>query len=283
MEQKDYHIRTMKRDEIDIAIKWADAEGWNPGKYDAESFYSADPEGFFIGELDNEPVAVISAVKYGNSFGFMGFYIVKPGYRNKGYGIRIWNHGLEYLKGRNIGLDGVPAQIDNYKKSGFKLAYPNRRYEGLTGGSNVNDSSIVELSQIPLNLLIEYDRNFFPDDRKEFLIKWISQPESIVLGNMNNGNLNGYGMIRTCGVGYKIGPLFAESEDIAEKIFLSLKSKVKPDQPVYLDVPAINEVSIKLTEKYNMQMVFDTSRMYTGHFPDIPIDKIYGVTTFELG
>ncbi len=40
-------IKTMDRDELDIAVDWATAEGWNPGLYDAESFCNADLNGFF--------------------------------------------------------------------------------------------------------------------------------------------------------------------------------------------------------------------------------------------
>ncbi|MFA5019183.1 MAG: GNAT family N-acetyltransferase, partial [Methylobacter sp.] len=105
MVSPNYKIRTMSRDEINVAIDWAASEGWNPGLYDADCFYTADPEGFLVGELNNEPVATISAVKYGETFGFIGFYIVKPDYRGQGYGIQIWNAGLERLSGRNVGLD----------------------------------------------------------------------------------------------------------------------------------------------------------------------------------
>jgi hypothetical protein len=71
-------IRTMTRDEIDLALEWAAAEGWNPGWHDAAAFHAADPEGFLIGHERGEPVALISAVRYGGSFGFIGFYIVRP-------------------------------------------------------------------------------------------------------------------------------------------------------------------------------------------------------------
>jgi ribosomal protein S18 acetylase RimI-like enzyme len=109
----------MTRHELNLAIDWAAIEGWNPGSYDADCFYAADPNGFLIGLLGDEPIATISVVKYGDSFGFLGFYIVKPEYRGMGYGIQIWNAGLEYLKGRTIGLDGVLAQQSNYSKSGL--------------------------------------------------------------------------------------------------------------------------------------------------------------------
>jgi GNAT superfamily N-acetyltransferase len=148
MKNNSYTIREMTRQEVDIAIQWAAAEGWNPGLHDANCFYPSDPKGFFIGLLGDEPIATFSAVKYGDSFGFLGFYIVKPGHRGKGYGIQIWNAGIAYLGGRAIGLDGVIAQQHNYKKSGFVLAYRNIRYQGTGGGRHQDNSEIVPLSEL---------------------------------------------------------------------------------------------------------------------------------------
>ena len=58
---KELAIRTMRREEVAFAIDLAAREGWNPGLHDAECFFSADPGGFLIGELDGEPVGCISA------------------------------------------------------------------------------------------------------------------------------------------------------------------------------------------------------------------------------
>lgn len=87
----------MNRSEVDLAISWAAAEGWNPGRYDAESFYQTDERGFFLGELNGEPVGCISAVAYDRYFGFLGFYIVKPQFRGLGLGMKIWNQAMAYL------------------------------------------------------------------------------------------------------------------------------------------------------------------------------------------
>ena len=65
-------IRPMRPDEISIAVNWAAAEGWNPGFFDDACFAAADPEGFFIGELDGAPAATVSCVNYGASFAFLG-------------------------------------------------------------------------------------------------------------------------------------------------------------------------------------------------------------------
>ena len=282
MRGESYTIKIMNREQIDIAIEWAAREGWNPGLHDAECYYSVDPNGFLIGMHGHEPVATVSAIKYGDSFGFLGFYIVRPEYRGKGYGIQIWNAGLKYLEGRNIGLDGVVAQQDNYKKSGFKLACRNIRYQGM-GGDPYQDSEIIQLSKLPFETIDSYDRPFFPSDRSQFIKSWINQPDSHALGIMQKGKLAGYGVIRQCRSGHKIGPLFAEGPELAESLFLALRSKVKPSEPVYLDTPEVNQDAVALADRHNMKVSFETARMYRGEMPDLPFHRIFGVTSFEIG
>ncbi len=123
-------IRTMRPDEIPIAVNWAAAERWNPGLADDACFAAVDPEGFLIGELDGAPAATVSCVNYSASFAFLGFYIVREDLRGRGYGLRIWDAAIAHAGPRVIGLDGVVAQQQNYRKSGFELAYANVRYGG---------------------------------------------------------------------------------------------------------------------------------------------------------
>lgn len=75
---KNLMIRTASENEFAVAIEWAKSEGWNPGLDDLSAFYAADPGGFLMGFLDDEPVSSISVVRYGDEFGFLGFYIVHP-------------------------------------------------------------------------------------------------------------------------------------------------------------------------------------------------------------
>jgi ribosomal protein S18 acetylase RimI-like enzyme len=283
MQKSIYTIRTMTRREMDIAVDWAAAEGWNPGLYDAHCFNLADPTGFLVGLLGDEPIASISVVKYGNSFGFLGFYIVRPEYRGRGYGMQIWDAGLASLQGRTIGLDGVVVQQDNYRRSGFTLAYRNIRYQGLGGGPLPADLKIVPLSTIPFEEIRDYDTPFFPDERVQFLRCWIAQPRSTALGILQNRRLAGYGVLRPCRSGFKIGQLFADSPELAERLFLALKAHTPSDAPIFLDTPEVNAAGVDLAERYNLTVAFETARMYKGNSPNLPLDRLFGVTTFELG
>lgn len=203
MDAKDLIIRRMTKDELVLGLDWAADEGWNPGLFDAESFHAADPDGFLLGELDGEPIGSVSAVRYGTEFGFLGFYIVKPAYRGQGYGLRLWRAAMDRLGSRNVGLDDVLAQQNNYCRSGFKLAYRNIRHAGVGGGSV--PTGLIDLSVVAFNEVVRYDETVFPAPRATFLSRWIRQREGEALGVVGNEGLSGYGVLRACRRGFKIG------------------------------------------------------------------------------
>jgi len=278
-------IRAMTRADLDMAIEWAAAEGWNPGLHDADTFLAADPGGFLLGLLESEPVATISAVRYGAHFGFIGFYIVRPESRGQGHGIALWRHAMERLAGRTIGLDGVVAQQDSYRRSGFELAWNNVRHEGVARSCERPDSGDVSIDPVRQATpeLLEYDAAFFPDDRRRFVQHWTTQRGSTALAARRGGLLAGYGVIRPCRVGFKIGPLFADDADVADRLLRALISRVPAGEPIQLDTPAAHPLALELARSHGMRPVFDTARMYAGVAPDLPIRRLFGITSFELG
>jgi len=276
----DYLIRVMSRAELDRAVDWAAAEGWNPGLGDADAFHAADPNGFFAGVLDGEMVASISLVAYDARFSFLGFYIVQPAHRGKGLGLKLWQEAVGRHGTPLIGLDGVVAQQENYKKSGFQLAYRNIRYRGVVAGKPSARS--VAAAAVPFDRLLAYDREFFLAPRPDFLARWIKPADGNALVAIDDGKITGFGVIRACLEGLKIGPLYADSERIAEELLIALATTARGDN-IYLDVPAPNAAAIRLVERLGMKPVFETARMYTGAPPDLPLSRLFGVTSFELG
>lgn len=276
-----YSIDRMSKDELQLAIDWAAKEGWNPGLHDLECFYAADPNGFFIAKLDEEPIAVASGVIYDDHFAFCGFYIVKPEYRGQGYGMQITQARLDYIGDRCTGIDGVEEMVDKYKNIGYQTTYKNARYILKDAQRFTLDKNIVPLAEVSVDQLNSYDRCYFPAPRKEFLQQWITQPDAIALAYVVNGELTGYSVARKCREGFKIGPLFAETITIADALLQAMFTKTQT--PTFLDIPKINQHAVQLVEKYNMQEVFRTERMYRNGKPEINMSNVYGITTFELG
>lgn len=277
----EYSIRAMKRSDLDLVMDWEAQEGWNPGLHDADCFFATDPGGFFLGELDGEPVASISAVSYGD-FGFIGFYIVRPEYRGRGYGIRLWDTALACLGHRNVGLEGMPPQRDKYRPYGFRMDYRNLRFEGKAAAEADRTPEIVPMESISFSDLSAYDQQIFPALRETFLQCWLQQPGSTALAWMPGGKMAGYGMIRPGRRGYRIGPLFADDPVGAGLLFDALCARV-PGTAVFLDVPEPNAAAMELARSRNMAPGLETLRMYTREKPESPLDRVFGVTSLELG
>jgi len=280
--KKNLTVSSMNSEEVALAVDWAAREGWNPGLHDAACFYAADPAGFFLARFGGKPVGCLSAVAYDERFAFAGFYIVESEYRAKGIGHALVEKALEHVGDRIIGNDAVVAQQETYRSLGFAVAYRNIRFQGKSVHAVLRPSGIVDLSAVPLDDLSAYDRKMFPAPRTAFLQQWIRQPEGAALGHVKNGRLSGYGVIRKCRRGYKIGPLFAEEEEIAGALFAAL-TETAAGQSCFLDIPEPNTGAQRLVTRHGMEKVFETARMYRGPAPILPLDKIFGVTSFELG
>ena len=278
----DLRIRAMRPDEISIAVDWAAAEGWNPGLRDAPCFSLVDPDGFLIGELDSAPAATISCVNYSTSFAFLGFYIVREDLRGRGHGLRIWNAAIAHAGPRVIGLDGVVAQQQNYGKSGFKRAYANVRYGGTVVAPDPQRVSVVPLNDVPLALVAADDATVFPAPRIQFLRAWIGSPGHVARALVRDDRLAAWGVIRPCRMGSKIGPLVGDDRDAVEAVLAALVAS-STNSEIFLDVPSINRDAIALAEDLGLAPVFETARMYTGEIPPLRLERVFGVTTFELG
>lgn len=279
-------IRAMTRNELDTLVQWAADEGWNPGNNDAQIFWDTDSEAFIAAELDGELIGGGSIVSYGGRFGFMGFFIVRPDHRSRGLGRRLWFHRRDRLISRLqapavIGMDGVFDMQAFYARGGFVLHNRDLRFEGV-GAAAPADDGLVDLCTVSFAELARYDEAHFPAPRETFLKAWISQPDSRALGAVRDGVLRGYGVVRPCRRGFKIGPLFAADADIAEALFRGL-GDIAPGEPVYLDVPENNPQAMALAQRHGMREVFGCARMYYGPPPVVPHEEIFGVTTFEFG
>ena len=279
-------IREMTRAELDTLVGWAADEGWNPGLNDAQIFWDTDPQGFIAAEWGGELIGGGSIVSYEGRFGFMGLFIIRPDQRHQGLGERLWFHRRDLLITRlrsqaAIGMDGVFNMQRFYARGGFVFCNRDLRFAGV-GVAAPPQKPLVDLAAVSLTEISRYDAVHFPAPRERFLKAWISQPGSRALGAVQDGILRGYGIIRPCLQGFKIGPLFAADGRTADALFRGL-GDIAPGKPIFLDVPENNPQALALAQRYGLREVFGCARMYYGPPPVLPYSEIFGVTTFELG
>lgn len=274
-------IRPMTDAELDTALDWAAAEGWNPGLADARCFRAMDADGFLCAEEDGRMATCIAAVRTAPGQGFIGLYIAAPWGRGRGLGWAVWQAGMARLAGRCVGLDGVVAQQANYRKSGFRFAWNNARYEGDAS----RPSAAPHRAEAALfdDALVAFDARHAGGPRPAFLRQWLEAPGHVArVVRGADGAVRGLGVLRPCREGAKIGPLFAEDAAVAESLVTALAAR-RPAGRLVLDVPEDHAAAVALARGLGLEKRFETARMYTGDVPPIHRAGVFGVTSFELG
>jgi GNAT superfamily N-acetyltransferase len=279
-------FRPLASEEVSILIEWAAEEGWNPGLGDAEAFWAADPEAFWGMEIDGELVGGGAIPAYEGRLGFMGLFIIRPEWRGRGLGRKLWYFRRDRLKSRlqegaPISMDGVFNMQPFYASGGFGFTHRNLRMQGI-GQLAERDPHLVQLTELPFDAVETFDEAHFGARRTAFLRRWIDPAGGLGLGFVDQGALKGMGVIRPCREGFKIGPLFSANPEVADRLYSALAGFAE-GKTVYLDIPEVNAEASALARRYGMSEVFGCARMVLGTPPALPWNSIYGVTTFEMG
>ena len=300
METEGFRIRliTTETEFENVVIKSMLKERWRPGLQDAQFFLTCDPTGAFVGELRGKPIGCVILTKYGDNFGFVGNYIVDEEYRGKGYGTKIFNTALSSVEpSRNIALIAAPYLEKMYEKRGFRGCFNVVRFDFhlpaalhcFSESSRKAPVRISSVDQVDEKALLAYDSSVFGFSRHAFLMKWVRARSSHAhVAIDEEGSIVGYVVARAAFLkehGCKIGPLFADSDFIAEKLLKSLFEELlqQNDPPPVVCIDALQQNSMELAEKLQGKIVYNAVYMTTEGLPNACFDKWFGMTDPDLG
>ncbi len=260
-------LRVATPDEVALILNWAAAEGWNPGLSDAAAFHAADPEGFFVAEVEGQPVAAVSVVNHDAAQAFLGLYLCRPEYRGRGLGWALWRHGLAHAGGGTVGVDGVAAQEANYARSGFVRHGATRRWEGVLAPTP--SPGIRLAGRGDGTALVALDRAAVGHDRAAFLAAWLAPaPDRTPVVEAAGG---GFATARRCRHGAKIGPVIAAEAGAALSLARAALAALYPATgapvPVALDLPEANAPLTEAVRRLGFTNSFTAARMYKGPAP----------------
>ncbi|KAG2180328.1 hypothetical protein INT44_003330 [Umbelopsis vinacea] len=301
-------------------FKWPRDEQWNPGNqgHDLNQvYYNLDPQSFFVGTIAGDGgaetvVSIVAVVRYGKDSAFVGFYIVAPEHRGKGYGLTVFQHALNHVEDRPcVGLDAVMEQVHNYKKSGFTIvSWENERRTGsadviverLSSFETLEGKMIKNACDVPIGELYRLEEKYNGWNRPVFVSEWIKFHSNnakygrFSVAVMEEGKVLGYGCVRPAITSFRVGPLFAQSPDVAKAILyklakLATEALAQPDsditpsvKPVFdIDIPIVNPQVVALFDELDMPNTFTTLRMWKGRKPEVDTDGIFAIATCEVG
>ncbi len=312
-----YAISPMTREEAEVLLGWAAAEGWNPGLADLEVAWSFDPQGFIAlrhaaeGKAQ-ELVGGGAVLSYGGQCGFMGLFIMRADHRGQGLGRVLWHERLRRLQARLqpgafIAMDGVLNMAPFYAAGGFVRHYEDLRFQGLanpdalaaSAGSDHLPLATVPLANVPFAEVDAYDREVFGRPRTGFLRRWLAvngghgvavlqaaatgmEGGEASAASGTRSRLRGYAFLRPCLNGYKFGPVFADDAATARALLRDLMARV-PGQTVALDVPQPNAAALAIVRELGWANPFNCAKMFLGPPPPDTTSRVFGVTSFEFG
>ena len=298
-EQESFKIRLITTEEETqrFAIKPMAKEGWRPGLKDAEFFLACDPTAAFVGELNGKPIATVRISKYGDSFAFIGAYLVDKAYRGKGYGLKIFNAAVSSVRPTSkIGLYALLHLEKMYERSGFRSHFYAARYDFYLSAMacflRIAEKIPVEvkaIEDVELENIFRYDTHVFGFERSAFLSRLLRAEGTLGYVAVNNDGLTvGYISARPTFLqeeGYLIEPLFADSKAIAERLLKALFEKLSHEEKVapLVCMDASTKQGMELGEELQGKKVFDLVYMVTKVLPNTCLEKQFGVVIVDLG
>ena len=291
----EFTIRTVLPVDIPVINDWARSEGFAPGAGDIGIYRQTDRQGIWTGCLGEDPVGCIAGIRYNHAYGFIGLYIVRPDQRGRGYGMKLWREALDHLHDVScVGLEAAENRIDDYSDWGFQPASTTTRWQlevdslpdRIRSLERPEGLRLIHGDDIPEPGVQSYDADRELNPRPHFLSDWLHHPAGVVTALIDSQqNCHGFARIRPCllkhEAGSRIGPLLADSPELAELLIRDLLSASQGS--VIMDSPGGNALAAPLLRKLGFKAVGRTLRMYRGVMPSRQLDEVYGLACLELG
>lgn len=110
---------------------------------------------------------------------------------------------------------------------------------------------------------------------------WLQPPRQTLVA-LRDGAVAGFGTLRRCRSGFKVGPLFADGPDAAATLLAALAG-LAPGEAIDMDVPEHHSAFAGRLAAWGLAPVFETAGMCRGAAPPLRAERVYGITTLELG
>ena len=289
--------RAFSADEAQAMIfNLVEQEQWRTAIDDLSLYYNADPTGFYIGELNGEPIGGMTLFKHGDTFAFFCHLVLLKEYRKSGYGKTLSKHLFNSIPSSyNVAMDVAENMIPSYRKEGFQEVHHVTKvmvnitasFARLQKHTTPTDISIQPARQTDFEKLSAYDNAAFGAPHEKFLKGLLNGPNTITLAASNAaGEVVGFVAARKTVIeeeGWKIGPLYADNDRIVRAVLKEVLEDMNNQSPERKAATLAMGMDLHpdakaLSEELNAITLLDMVRMYTKGPLDFAKDKIYSFT-----
>lgn len=231
-------LREMKVADTPLGMRLKALAGWNQTAADWRLLLDAGIG--WVAAVDGVGVGTATLVTYGAAFSWIGMVLVDPAYRRRGIGTALLHTAIAAAKVRGVPrLDATPQGAPLYAGLGFRSEYAIQRMQRPPNGTpglhpNRLGGQLVTLTHDHVQRVARYDAPIFGADRHRVLTAFrLRAPDSAFLW-AEGDVVRGYVLARDGSHADQIGPLVAETADIARALLVAAL-RVRSDRPIVVD------------------------------------------------
>jgi GNAT superfamily N-acetyltransferase len=236
MALSNFEIGHLSADDLADADALVREAGWNQTIDDWRTFL--DYGTVYAIRDKGKVIATAATLPYGGKFAWISMVLIAGYYRRQGLGTKLMRRCLDDLLAANLVpvLDATPAGRDVYTGLGFEDSWGYKRL--LLSDRKIvpaveNGIAIEGISDSAWQQLCEYDASVFGADRSHVLGRFRTRLPEAEFCVWRGGHIVGFLLGRMGRKAAQLGPLVAESEEIACALLAQALETVSA--PVYFD------------------------------------------------
>ena len=214
---------------------------------------------------------------------------MRSDFRRRGIGKLLWESRVAYVGDRNLSIAAASSRITPNRKAGFlHLSYEISAYGGVAARDKLTPTSdsefeVLRYTDALFDDVLDYDTTIQTVEREAFLQQWLDTDVTTTFLARCDGHVIGYGCIQPMeGGGYHVGPLFADRPHVGRVLFNKLALAVPEDAELGVEIASSQNLSQSLVAEHSFKHRSDSRRMYNRAVLDIPLDKVFFLTTCTI-
>ncbi len=224
----------LRLDDLAAAQGLVAEAGWNQNAADWRVFLELG-QGFSV--RDGERLAATAAtLPYPSGFGWISMVLVGGGYRRRGIATRLLQRCIDSLQAAGMVpvLDATPAGREVYKPLGFRDGWHIQRWRRMGLPLPEKNSDVRSLRERDWPAVLTLDAAAFGCDRSPLLARLRERCKGFACVSEEGGHLRGFLLGREGRVATQLGPIVADSEQVAAALAEWAAARVA--SPVIVDV-----------------------------------------------
>jgi len=262
-------IRLFSKNDIEFSHKQTENEHWFHNLKTIRRTFTYEPNGCFVAEVNGKRIGHVFSINYGK-VGWIGLLIVDKEHRRSGVGTLLMKHAMSYLLNsgvETIKLEAVPEIANLYRELGFVDEFDSLRFVMINKkDAQLTSTSVRPLKKNELSEIAKFDSTYFGANRAKVLRLLYADNPEVCFTSRIGSQIIGYIMCYEVETGYRIGPWVCNPSypPNAKELIVKSLEIIKPNIKLYVGVPALNNMAVKILQDLGFTQYSKSIRMYFG-------------------